>query len=387
MSRETAPLSMPASSRRGLPYLADVHSFRAIAITAVVATHVMDYLGWENSPGPARDVALSLFQNGSVMFVFIAGLLFQYLSRDFSYRRYLGTKVRYVFVPYVVASLPTLAHQYWRKFGVFSPQIYHGNPLRTVLSALVKASHLPRPFWFIPMIGLFYVAAPVFLWLDRKAKAYLLVVPVLLLVAGFAHRPLPINRPFHAFVYFLPSYVAGMAASKYREHWAAVASKSLSRWGLTGLALVFLVFEVGCLGRGGPLWSTTPWSSTLWSTTPWSSTPWSSTLWSPIPFALDSNQLFKLLQSAAILSWLAVAGDRVHRGLFRLAELSFGVFFVHEYVLYAFSRVHERLSAPGSAPTIAHIIIGTLLATLGSLMVVATIKRLTGRWSRYVIGC
>ena len=366
MSLEAAPLSVPPSSRRGLPYLADVHSFRAIAITAVVATHVMDYLQWENATGPMRDVALSLFQNGSVMFVFIAGLLFQYLSRDFSYRRYLPTKLRYVFVPYLVASLPALAHQYWRKVGVFSPQLHHGDFVKTVLSALVKASHLPRPFWFIPMIGLFYVAAPAFLWLDRRANAYLVVVPVLLLAAGFVHRPLPLNRPFHALLYFVPSYVAGMAASKYRKQWAIAAKNWRFRWGLTGLAAAFLAFEVWYLGRGGPRWSATA-------------------LGAPLTF--DTNQVLKLLQTAAILSWLAVVGHQVHRGLFRLAELSFGVFFVHEYVLYAFSRASERLTGPIANPTITHIVVGTLLITLVSLMTVLAAKRLTGRWSRYVLGC
>jgi probable poly-beta-1,6-N-acetyl-D-glucosamine export protein len=358
---QSSSVAMPASSRRGLPYLADVHSFRAFAITAVVATHVTDYLEWGESSTLAKNLALSVFQNGSVMFVFIAGLLFQYLSAGFDYRRYSSSKVRFVFVPYLFASLPTLAHQYARKVGIFAPSVYHGHWLRTVSVALLRAGHLPRPFWFIPMIGLFYLAAPAFLWLDRKARSYLFVLPVSLVVAGFAHRPFPLSQPLHAFVYFFPAYVAGMAAGRFHSTLVVWLKLGWVRWGLSGLAAAMVLVEVFALGRGGAVWS-----KTLFET----------------PLSFDINHLMKLVFTLAALSWLGRAKETVHLRLYRLAELSFGVFFVHEYVLFGLNRVLGPFTG-----TIWFILVGALVTTTISLGIVLLIKRVAGARSRYLVGC
>lgn len=354
-------VSMPASSRRGLPYLADVHSFRALAIFAVVATHVTDYLQWDDSSALAKNLALSVFQNGSVLFVFIAGLLFQYLSAGFDFRRYLSNKVRFVFVPYLVASLPTLAHQYTRRFGIFAPSVYHGHWFKTVGIALLRAGHLPRPFWFIPMIGLFYLSAPAFLWLDKRARSYRFVLPISLVVAGFVHRPFPLSQPLHAFVYFFPAYVAGMAAGRFHSTLVVWLRWSWLRWGLCGLAVAMVLIEVFVLRRGGALWS-----ETLFET----------------PLSFDINHLLKLVCALAALSWLGAASDGVHRRLYRLAKLSFGVFFVHEYVLFGLSR----LLGP-TAGTLWLVVCGAVATTAIALAVVVLVKRATGSWSRYFVGC
>lgn len=352
---------MPASSRRGLPYLADVHSFRAFAILAVVATHVTDYLEWGESSKLGKNLTLSIFQNGSVLFVFIAGLLFQYLSAGFDYRRYMSNKIRYVFVPYLFASLPTLTHQYVRKVGIFAPSIHHGSGLRTIAVALLRAGHLPRPFWFIPMIGLFYLAAPVFLWLDKRWRAYLLVLPASLLVAGVVHRPFPLSQPIHAFVYFFPAYIAGMAAGRFHSTLVVWLKLPWLRWGLSGLTVTMVLVEVFVLGRGGALWSTS---------------------WFETPTTFDMNHLLKLVYTLAALSWLGAAPETVHRRLYRLAELSFGVFFVHEYVLFGLDRSLGPLSG-----TIGLVVLGALTTTSISLAVVLLVKRVSGTWSRYLVGC
>jgi surface polysaccharide O-acyltransferase-like enzyme len=361
MHQERRSFSAQSSSRRGLPHLDDVHSFRAVAIAAVVATHVIDYLEATNPGSASNRFALSFFQNGSVLFVFIAGLLFQYLSAGFDYRSYLSNKWRFVIVPYLVASVPALAHQYVRRVGVFAPAHYHGNLLRTLLSSFVKASHLPRPLWFIPMISLFYVLAPLFLHIDRKTRSYAFLIPATSLVAGFVHRPLPLDRPLHAFAYFLPAYLAGMATGRFYQRLKIWFARNDVRWGLTALALGLLMFEVVVLGRGGALWS----RGTL------------------LPLAFDTNLLLKLVSAVALLAWLSMSPKTLHRRLSLTANLSFGVFFVHEYVLFALNRLLPSLPRA----TFPHIIVGTAIVLGTSLLVVMATKRLSGRWSRYLVGC
>lgn len=361
MLKESRSFSVPPSSRRGLPHLDDVHSFRALAIAAVVATHVIDYLETTDAESAANRFALSLFQNGSVLFVFIAGLLFQYLSAGFDYRSYLLNKWRFVIVPYLVASVPALTHQYVRRVGVFAPAHYHGNLLRTLLSSFVKATHLPRPLWFIPMIALFYLLAPVFIYFDRKTRSYVFLLPLTLLIAAFVHRPLPLNQPLHAFAYFLPAYLAGMATGRFYPHLRRWFARREVRWGLTALAFGLLTFEVVVLGRGGALWSRDTF----------------------FPLTFDTNLLLKLVSAVALLAWLSVSSRALHRRLSLIANLSFGVFFVHEYVLFAFSRLLPRLPSA----TLPYVLWGTGLVLGTSLLVVMATKRLSGRWSRYLIGC
>ena len=115
-------------------YLPYVHSFRAVAIVAVVGAHLD--LVWSATWGSR--VAQSIIDNGTVLFVFIAGLLFQHRSTGFKYLRYLRTKLFNVIVPYFVSSLPALGFQYVRHLGIYSPHAHHvfRNPVATTALAL-----------------------------------------------------------------------------------------------------------------------------------------------------------------------------------------------------------------------------------------------------------
>jgi surface polysaccharide O-acyltransferase-like enzyme len=190
-------------------------------------------------------------------------------------------------------------------------------------------------------------------------------LPISLVMAGFAHRPIPLSQPLHAFVYFLPAYLAGMATGRFHSRMAPPVQwlgQSWLRWSLTVLAVTFVPLEVWVLGRGGALWSAKFFGGSL---------------------EFDTNLPFKLVLSLATLSWLAIAPKGINRRLFLLAELSFGIFFIHEYVLQAFCRISGG-ELPGS---LLHVMAGTVSVTVTSLGVVVSTKRLTGKWSRYLVGC
>ena len=67
-------------------FLTNVHWFRGVAIVAVVATHVLFEFDWRPEVLWEFKLSLSLMQNGTVLFVFVAGLLFQHLAHRFSYQ-------------------------------------------------------------------------------------------------------------------------------------------------------------------------------------------------------------------------------------------------------------------------------------------------------------
>ena len=86
-------------------FLRYVHNFRAVAIVIIVAGHAVVTLGRDAQPAQ-MDFLLDLLDNGTVLFVFIAGFLFEHLSRKFEYRSYLRKKLLNVIVPYLLISAP-----------------------------------------------------------------------------------------------------------------------------------------------------------------------------------------------------------------------------------------------------------------------------------------
>ncbi len=152
------------------------------------------------------------------MFVFIAGYLFHHLSAKYEYKRYLKKKFLNVLLPYLVLSIPAVYHAIWvegleerfvelQDTGVF---------YKVAWLYLKGGAHLNHPLWFIPMIMLFYLAAPLFMFISKNQKWYLLLV-ILLPVSLLVHRPIYPNLDvFHSFLNFLPVYILGMFFSQFR---------------------------------------------------------------------------------------------------------------------------------------------------------------------------
>jgi len=60
-------------------FLGYIHSFRALAIFFIVAGHSIDIFMWSIDSELERFLKI-FFSNGTALFVFIAGYLFQHLS-------------------------------------------------------------------------------------------------------------------------------------------------------------------------------------------------------------------------------------------------------------------------------------------------------------------
>ena len=361
------PVTLRAPPKR--EFLAHVHSFRAFAIIAVVIVHMSSGLDWQHVSDAWRPVLLSLIQNATVSFVFIAGFLFQYLIDRYRYPTYLSSKLKHVVVPYLVVSMPVLVYQYLQHSGIFAPNDTSHTPLRQVVQALATGEHMPMPLWFIPMIVVFYVLAPLFVWIDRHPSSYWVTFPIALVVASFAHRPMPVTAPLHGFVYFLPAYLAGMWVSHHRDQVFVFLSLRWTRWLLFGAFAMLLLIETAILGGGGALFSETPFGKVLFVERTW--------------HGFDLNLTAKLVLSVLVLALLADASERFHRRADFLAAASFGVFFLHMYVLRLLVRVFGG-PLPADLLTLVALTIVVLALTAGLIIIT---RRLTGRWSRMLIGC
>ena len=306
-------------------FLRYIHSFRALAIVSVVAAHCISLFDWGSTSWPYQ-LILSLIPNCTVFFVFISGFLFQHRSNDFEYRRFLKSRLLNVVVPYVIVSLPMIAAQAVTRSGVFDPACTHHSPAvaQNVAWSLLTGHHILIPFWFIPMIAVFYVLAPVLLWIDRHGRWYCLL-PLLLTAAIFIHRPTDLDRILHSCAYFLPFYLYGMWVSHYRERVLAWHA----RWLPVLLTVVGALVWLEVVSRGAGYIK-------------------SATMFSTENGIVDTNAVQKLLLCGVLLVILRWLGEEVHSRLKPLGDASFGIFFLHMYFLKGYAHFLAPNASPGA---------------------------------------
>ena len=344
-----------------MTFLSNVHSFRAVAILFIVAGHCIYLFEWQGAEREEQ-VLKSVFQNGTVLFVFVAGFLFQHLSGRFDYRKYLRSKLRNVISPYVVVSLPMILVQWLGGRGSFDPAngIELPGLAAHVAFNLLTGFHI-LPFWFIPMISVFYLLAPVLLAADRDGRAYVFL-PVLLAMTCFVHRPSHFTHVWHSCLYFLPVYLFGMWTSRHRERLLAWHDRWLPFVG--GVYLGLVVLEVVGLDRGGALYSRQ--------------------IFSTEQGAFDTNALQKLVLCGLLLVLLQRFDRWIAPWLARLADLSFGIFFLHLYFIQAYAQlVLGDVFPPGDVFRCLGLVAVVVLLSMLCLVIA---QKILGRYSRRVVG-
>lgn len=329
---------------------------RGVAISLIVCAHTLPSLDWSQHPMTEK-VLDAIANQTSILFFFIAGYLFQYLSKRFEYRSYLTQKFKTVILPYLLLSIPALI-----VFVALTPRqhmwpwFYDLAGWQQTLLFLLTGKHL-APLWFVPTITLFYLAAPLFLWIDRqRPQFYWVIVPLMALsiYLGRGGQWGPLNFA----QYLLPVYLLGMAFSHYRER--AMALVAQWRWPLWALMAV-------C--AAGFIWD-------------WPQPP---------HYHLPMKMAMALLLVDLLYRFHHHIGNRLDE----IAELSFGIFFVHAYfilflkivVVYVMEgRVYTGVGdegIPGNLLTFAlyaALVMGVSVASL------RLVKRFAGARSRMLVG-
>ena len=344
-------------------YLGYLHSFRAAAVLVVVASHAVANFSWDADPVTGM-LLRDLLDNGSVLFVFLAGFLFEHHVARFRYRAYLRRRFVAVVLPYLVLSVPAVAYDVLHSDASqkFPEQLGGSSPLYQALWFLVHGSVVINyALWFVPMIALYYLASPLFAVLARHPRLYLLLV-VLIPLSLLMHRVAEIETVWMA-VYLLAAYVTGMWASHVRLRLEPVLLRGWP-WllALFALATVALTLFAGHHGNYAGAY----------------------------PFSQDHGPvdwLFaqKLLLCFGLLALALRLQPVLGAGLVRIADVSVTIFFLHVYVLYAvFLAEHHLLGIPaGSVPGVLVLTAVTIVLIMSG---VAVTRRVLGSRSRYVIG-
>lgn len=339
-------------------FLRYIHNFRGFAIAIIVANHAITYLQL-SSNGEINQTTRILVSNGTVFFVFIAGFLFQFLSLKYEYKTYLSKKIQYVLLPYLFISIPAITLCILGK-GIIAPEWFSSLFSRwsipaQILMYLLTGAHL-TPFWFIPMISIFYIISPVLLWVDRHPKAYW-ILPTLLTITAIVPRPEYNNNPMQAFVHFLSVYMLGMFYSHFEEKIFSFVQK---RWlWLLAIFVLLTVIEIIFIQRFSAV-----------------------------------NTLSKLILCILIIYFLRLNESHLpklfHQSMGILAELSFGIYFIHDYFMFSYSMIFNSLRINLfwlQQPNLLNYSLSFFFALGGSVISLLLIRRILGKKSRYFVGC
>ncbi len=330
-------------------FLNYINNFRGIAILYIVMGHCISAFTWHEYAS-LKEVLRLTFTNGTILFVFIAGYLFQYLSYKYQYGRYMKSKVLNVGMPYVIMSVPAIIY-----FTLFAqrPGMEYINDwpwiLRVIQFYLVGAQLIP--FWFIPMIFIHFFLSPLYIVGDRNKVLYYLL-PVFFVISLFVWRggPYQLQSYLHyAFVYFF-----GMFLCRYRESVNRILARPGVLLWLAAAVVGFILFEFH-MERGTLL-------------------------------AKRLNMIQHLFQCLFYIGFLIRFDPVIGKRMDLFASLSFGVFFIHSYLISIIKQAQLHFFGSLWVGTYWNFPLFFAAIVLLSMGFVLTVRRYAGSRSRMICG-
>lgn len=349
-------------------FLGYILNLRGAAILVVVGVHARGNLSDWSSHTSTHDALSTFFDaregNGTVMFIFIGGFLFQYITHlNFEFRKYLEKKFMYVILPYLLVSIPIIAFRIYTHYSFGLPAGFTQQSIFYQFFYYIMTGLHLAPFWFISTIVLFYLSAPLFHSLDNP-KAYRYLFPVILLTCFFTYRPLYNADPFLSYLHYFPVYYLGMWASFNRQKILTVP-----KWVLMLMIGAYAYITIGNIVGWLPMLERLSFEQIL----------------------RDRLLIFNVdMLKADLLCFILMIvlyRYREKRFLFLeiLGEYSFGIFFVHCLFIFGTNKVWTSIFGPIEFSMVSFIIYFAYILFI-STVTVFFVKKLTGRYSRILIG-
>ncbi len=329
-------------------FLGHIHNFRAYAIIGIVGAHSLHALEWTEHPFMYRFFD-TLFNQSSILFFFIAGFMFQYLSNRFEKWSYWGKKFRNVIIPYLLLSVPAI--YYYTHFAIQDNTWigFYDYPLYKQVLFFVITGKQMAPFWFVPTISLFYIIAPLLVVADRNRRIYWLL-PLFMCISfiiGRGGQYGPINQA----IYLFSVYLFGMCMSVYHDE----ALSFVERFQYP------LLIVVAALIIGNTFWS---------------------------GYEQYIQYTLKIILCPLLLYCFSRANVVIGSRLNYLGHVSFGIFFIHAYILPIIKLAYLRFSENTSFPEGDIIVYISLTASVivACMGVIYLCQKILGSRSRMILG-
>jgi len=333
-------------------FLNYINNFRGIAILFILSGHCMDAFNWHNKT--LTHHILSFFiKNGTVLFMFIGGFLFQHLSHKYRIKNYLSSKAKNIILPYIIVSIPAIVY-----FTVITHRSdladdFYNHPIvMQILSFYITGDHITA-FWFIPMITLYYFISPLLIRLDQSRYFYYFI-PLFIIISIFFPRS---DDVLIKFILFFPVYVFGMFCSRYKTRVLEISDKYFL-W-------ILLVYFITFLLTISDFYFDFDWDSNYAN--------------------LPRQLILCVLMISLLYKYENIIKDK---GKY-LASISFGLYFIHSYVIQVLRYLLSGKSGDvifSNASIILLILFCTLVIAISG-SVIAIIQKIFGKSSRYIIGC
>ena len=128
-------------------YLQELHHLRGVAILMIVAAHCYQFFGWNNHLF-AEAIFKDVFDNSSLIFIFVSGFLFQFTEeRRFSFTKFFFRKTQNILFPYLIALVPAIM-----LFLLRGSQIFTAEPLQnfSVIAKILYQFIYPGQLLILP---------------------------------------------------------------------------------------------------------------------------------------------------------------------------------------------------------------------------------------------
>ncbi len=365
LTKETPQPKKPSASK----FLSYIHNLRGVAIFFVVGVHTRgNAMDWQSHP-VTHDILATIFDAqegiGTVMFLFIAGFLFQHIQKNrFNYPKYLKQKFKTIVMPYILLSIPIITFRILTNFQPLSltEDFLQESFVYKFFFFLITGTHL-APFWFISTIIIFYFSSPIFHAIDRPFF-YKYIFPVIFIAGLFTYRSHHNGNPFYLYLHYVPVYLAGMCASAYKDKIFSMDLRYF--WILFAAYVGITVFEYHDY------------------------------------FTAARDMTFEQLVSEGtiVFNWYIVRSVILCFAmsmllyyfqfikmpvLHILGEYSFGIFFVHFIILIVGRRLLEMVFFPVDFSIFTYALFFAAILGL-SVLAVSLIKKVLGDYSKYLIG-
>lgn len=316
------------------------------------------------------DFLVPVIAGNTFLFVFISGFLFQHVYvSNFTFMAFMAKKAKVVLLPYAIITalllLLTLANGGMLatiEFGYGDPGF---DPIRLYFTALVTG--IPHTaLWYIPFIAVVFLLSPVLIAYTKLSGRWQLVF----LTLAIAAMPL-VNRSSwntnltQNTLYFLPFYILGIYCCLRKSIFLEFSSK-ISVISCSLVAILLLGYlRMEAVGRPvitGILFEPSP----------------------NFPY-LAANIFQKILMIFFFCGLFNRFPQLVCGPVRRIADNSFGLFFLHNVVLFFLAGHFGHNSIETGVPLLDLAIWFVIVLGL-SMVLVDSVRRRAGRYSRMLIG-
>jgi surface polysaccharide O-acyltransferase-like enzyme len=354
----------PSSPDRDTPFQGDIHRLRGVAILLIVATHCVTFFSWGKHQ-TAFDLAHDLFDNSTLIFMFISGYLFHHTSAHFQYTRYLKGKVRNVLVPYLIAAAPGILYVLLFDGAKLHALGLDGRPNVEKAGYLLMygGAQLNYALWFIPVITLYYLVSPLLLRVFERRNGYVLLL-LLIPLSALMHRP-TYNHGHNVALalYFLSAYAIGMLCSKYHDRVVDMLDRHVAT--LVAVSVLAIVGHFFVSTHHGNYSAAS--IDAFDHKDGW----------------IDWLFIQKVVLTFALWAVLRRFSALRLRVLDTLASASFTIYFLHLYVLFIVASVAHSAGVEIDAVSFCALL---ALAVALPVALAAMVRKLAPRWSRTLVG-